>query len=239
MSANTRPVTSAVLQACAPGARRVLVHLHDGKPATDSLTIAREFGRQHKNVLQSLDELIASGAISRLDFQPREYTDERGKKQRLVGLTERGALIAMPFIGGKNSRAGQVRLVDAFLALRDQANAQRAFDWQESKRDASASCRLMHHMLQDVRMLAGKETHAHHYANEARLIDWVVFGSFEGVARGTLSKADLAALDAVTRQNTMLIVAGHTYEDRKAALPVFLAALHAKKALAAPACHAI
>lgn len=211
-------------------ARSTLVHLNNGKPVTDSLTIAHEFGCQHKNVLQSLDALIADGTINRIEFKPVKFTDAKGQQCRMIELSERGALIAMPFIGGKNARVGQVRLVDAFLALRDLASSQRAIDWHESKRDASASCHLMHHMLQDVRTLAGKETHAHHYANEARLIDWVVFGSFACVARDTLPKSGLAVLDAIIRRNTMLIAAGHTYEDRKAALPVFLAALRAKLA---------
>lgn len=49
-----------------------LVHLHKGQPITDSLTIANEFRRAHKNVLQSLNALIADGTISRLDFKPRD-----------------------------------------------------------------------------------------------------------------------------------------------------------------------
>src|SRR5260364_241150 len=87
-----------------------LVRLHRGMPVTDSLAIAREFKRLHKNVLATLDSLIADSSISRLDFKPAKYLDTQGKQRRAMELTERGALIAMPFIGGKNSRTGQVRL---------------------------------------------------------------------------------------------------------------------------------
>lgn len=85
---------------------------------TTSLIVAEEFGRRHDNVLQSLDSLIEDGTISRLDFKVADYRDEQGKQRRALRLNERGFLIAMPFIGGRKSRDGQVRLVDSFLALR-------------------------------------------------------------------------------------------------------------------------
>lgn len=97
-----------------------LVHVRNGGLFTDSLTVAREFDRRHDNVLQTLDSLIADGTISRLDFKAAEYLDGQGKPRRMFELNERGALICMPFVGGKNARAGQVRLVDAFLSLRAQ-----------------------------------------------------------------------------------------------------------------------
>jgi hypothetical protein len=40
----------------------------------------------------------------------------------------------------------------------------------------------------------GKATHAHHYANEAMLRNWVMFGGFDGINRDDLSKTDLALL---------------------------------------------
>ncbi len=95
-----------------------LVHLRGGTPVTDSPTIAREFGRRHDNVMQTLASLIAGRTINLLDFKEISYREGRGRKQRAIELTERGALIAMSFIGGRNSRAGQVRLIDAFLGLR-------------------------------------------------------------------------------------------------------------------------
>ncbi|MFM0614536.1 phage regulatory protein/antirepressor Ant [Paraburkholderia nemoris] len=103
------------------GVSRGLVHLRGAEPVTDSLTIAHEFGRPHKNVLASIDGLIVDGTINRLDFKPVEYVDAKGERRRAFELTERAALIAMPFIGGRKSREGQVRLVDAFIRFRSQA----------------------------------------------------------------------------------------------------------------------
>ncbi|MFP3706198.1 phage regulatory protein/antirepressor Ant [Paraburkholderia sp. SIMBA_009] len=93
----------------------------DGELTVDSLTIAREFDRNHKDVLRALDSLIADGTLNGRNFAPVEYADAKGEARRMIELTERGALIAMPFIGGRRARDGQVRLVDAFMRLREQA----------------------------------------------------------------------------------------------------------------------
>lgn len=101
------------------GASISLVHFRNGVPVTDSPTIAREFGRRHDNVMQTLGSLTADGSINLLDFKEITYVDGRGRSQPAIELTERGTLIAMPFIGGRRSRQGHVRLVDAFMQMRD------------------------------------------------------------------------------------------------------------------------
>jgi Rha family phage regulatory protein len=203
------------------GGGGALVHLHQGVPVTNSLAIAREFRRKHGNVLQSIESLITDGTISQLEFKPRNYIDERGKNQRMIEFTERGALIAMPFIGGKNSRRGQVRLVDAFLAIRDDIAAQ-SDDWQTSRKRATVGYAAMTNALQEIRAEDGKETKIHHYTNEAKLVNWVLFGKFEGINRDHCSQAELNWLEQIEIRNSYLIARGHSYEQRKASLPLFL-----------------
>ncbi|MGK5046839.1 Rha family transcriptional regulator [Janthinobacterium sp. GB4P2] len=207
-----------------------LVHIHQGKPVTDSLVIAGEFKRRHDNVLQSLDALIADGTIGRLEFKESSYLSGQNKVQRKVDLTERGALVAMPFIGGRNSRLGQVRLVDAFMALRDESAGRHLVDWSSSRKKVSTSFQDMCDALHEVRAEAGKATAAHHYAAEAKLVNWVLFGRFEAVERDDLQQADLLLMERVEARNTMWIARGRTYDQRKAALPGFLASVRAKPA---------
>jgi Rha family phage regulatory protein len=213
-----------------PAASRAIVHLHQGKPVTDSLAIAREFGRRHDNVLQSLDDLIADGTINRLEFKAVEYTDAKGERRRMIELTEHGALIAMPFIGGKNSRAGQVRLVDAFLAMRDDLAGQQAGDWSDSRRKAASGFQLVCDTLKEVRADDGKATLAHHYTSEAKLINWVLFGRFEAADRQGMAQSDLHLLNKVEARDAVLIARGRTYEERKALLPAFLELVRSKRA---------
>ncbi|MFM0057078.1 phage antirepressor KilAC domain-containing protein [Paraburkholderia phytofirmans] len=91
----------------------------DGKIVTDAVVISREFERRHDNVMERLRSLISDGTLGLLDFKETSYLDQWNRSQPTIELTERGALIAMPFIGGKKSRAGQVRLVDAFTTMRE------------------------------------------------------------------------------------------------------------------------
>lgn len=207
-----------------------LVHIRQGKPVTDSLAIASEFGRPHKNVLKSIDDLIADGTISRLEFKPRNYTDERGKKQRLIELAERGALIALPFIGGKNSRAGHVRLVDAFLTLQAQLSGRDIGGWASSRKKVSSSFQDMCDALNEVRAEVGKTTSALHYANESKLVNRLLFGSFEAINRDDLEQAELTLMERVEARNAFLIARGRSYHERKAALTAYLLSLRAKPA---------
>ncbi|WP_114810822.1 Rha family transcriptional regulator [Paraburkholderia kururiensis] len=103
-----------------PRQSAALVRVRGADLITDSLTIAQEFGRRHDNVMRSLSILITNGTLGPLDSKETSYIDHWNRSQPCIELTERGALIAMPFIGGARSRQGQVRLVDAFLRLRDQ-----------------------------------------------------------------------------------------------------------------------
>jgi Rha family phage regulatory protein len=205
-----------------------IVHLHLGKPVTDSLAISREFGSRHDNVLQKLDSLIKDGTINHLDFKAVKYADAKGEQRRMIELTERGALIAMPFIGGKKSRTGQVRLVNAFLAMRDML-AGPGGDWSDSRQEVSTSYTMMSDALQEARADAGKKTFPHHYANEAKLINWVLFGHFETVSRDSMEKCNLATMAMIETRNAILIARGLKYEERKAALPLYLLSLRTKR----------
>jgi phage regulator Rha-like protein len=109
-----------------------------------SLELAKEFGRPHKNVLPILDELLADGIITWLESKPRNYI-KLGRTYRYFELNQAGFLKAMPFIGGKRSREGQKRLVDAFLRLQVKLERQ-------SKEKEKLSCQIAR--------LSGKDSRA-------------------------------------------------------------------------------
>jgi hypothetical protein len=48
------------------------------------------------------------------DFAETYYEDEQGKLQPMYELSRRAALFVMPFVGGRKSKEGQLKLVDAF-----------------------------------------------------------------------------------------------------------------------------
>lgn len=60
----------------------LLVTIRDGHTETDSLKVAQHFHKQHKNVIQSIENLIAEVEKlggHRLNFQPMFYQDRAGQ----------------------------------------------------------------------------------------------------------------------------------------------------------------
>ena len=208
-------------------AASVLVQVHGGKLVTDSLTIAREFGRRHKNVLRTIDSLIADGTINGLNLEPVDYADAKGEKRRMIQLDERGALIAMPFVGGRNARIGQARLVDAFLAMRAAQAEQSLRDWSANRQASAAHYGVVCEMLAMRREAEGKGTQPHHYINEARLLAFALTGEFKPLDRDSLAASERRILKRLEMRASVLIGMGKSYDERKEALVTFAAELRA------------
>lgn len=75
-----------------------------GNAMTTSLDVARVFGKQHKNVLQAIENLDCSEEFSELNFQPTKYKDEQSKKRPMYQITRDGfTFLVMGFRGKKAS----------------------------------------------------------------------------------------------------------------------------------------
>jgi phage regulator Rha-like protein len=112
----------------------LIIHGSNNQICVSSRDVAKEFGRSHKNVLRSIDALLADGTITRLTDEPCFYT-KLGRKHRYYELNKREFLICMPFIGGKKAHEGQKKLVDMFLALEKKLEKQ-------LKEKAKLSCQV-------------------------------------------------------------------------------------------------
>jgi len=88
------------------------------KTVTSNL-IAEKFGRRHANVLESLKSLVDSGHLGGLDIKSTSYVDKSNRENKCYELTETGFMIACPFIGGENSRDGQVAIIKEFMRMRE------------------------------------------------------------------------------------------------------------------------
>ena len=77
-----------------------LVNIDQDRIVTDSQTLARTFGKQHKTVLRAYDSLKCSAEFSRHNFAPADYLDAQGKLRRRITMTKDGfAMLAMGFTG--------------------------------------------------------------------------------------------------------------------------------------------
>lgn len=123
-----------------PRADQALVYADKGLVFTDTLKVAERFGKRHKNVLQAYDSLPKDD-FSRLNFQPSDYVDERGKPQRLVRMTWKGfSMLAMGFTGQK-AYLWKQQFLDAFEMMGQEINRRRdtiserraRLDWQQAR----------------------------------------------------------------------------------------------------------
>ena len=97
-----------------------------------------------------------------------------------------------------------------------QSSAQKSNDWQRLRHSASATNKAMNAVLQAVRADAGKDSAAHHYINEALLVNEALSGHRAGLSRNALSQHDLDLLAYLEARNTAMIGRGMAYKDRKA-----------------------
>ena len=90
-----------------------------GTPVTDSLKVARVFGKQHKNVMQQVRNLLGSAENSAHQrwFYKSTYIDAQGKQQPLFVMNRDGfSLLAMSLTGEKALQF-KVAFIDLFYKM--------------------------------------------------------------------------------------------------------------------------
>nr|WP_199066390.1 KilA-N domain-containing protein [Chromobacterium sp. ASV5] len=93
--------------------------------------------------------------------------------------------------------------------------------WSAARVAAASNYKLVCDMVNLHRQVAGKNSAAHHYANEARLINWAFSGSFAPIDRDSLTAPDLRLLELIERQDAVLLGMGKGYNERKQGLADF------------------
>ncbi len=93
------------------------VHLINNIPQTDSVNVANVFGKEHKNVLNTIKQLACSEGFSRLNFKPRDYKDERGKIQPMVEMTRDGFVFLVMGFTGRKAAAFKEAYINAFNVM--------------------------------------------------------------------------------------------------------------------------
>jgi Rha family phage regulatory protein len=93
-----------------------LVTICDGRPVTDSITMAKTFGKRHTTVLQSYDNLTCSREFIRLNFVVT-YTAEKTGPHRYVSMTADGLFMLVTGFTGKNAMACMLAYIEAFNSV--------------------------------------------------------------------------------------------------------------------------
>lgn len=93
-----------------------LVHIDNQQVVTDSRSVAENFEKEHKNVLRTIDDLVAQNSATKNMFleQTREY---RGRDFRYYLMNRDGfSLLVMGFTG-KAALEWKLKYIDAFNAM--------------------------------------------------------------------------------------------------------------------------
>ena len=100
-----------------------LVFTQNGQAVTNSLDVAENFDKQHKHVLDAIDEKIQSAENSahyNSMFVEEFYKDSRGRKQRMYLMNRDGfSFIAMGFTGRKADNF-KLKYIEAFNKMENQ-----------------------------------------------------------------------------------------------------------------------
>lgn len=121
-----------------------LVHHSGNRLIVTSLEISNHFGRQHKNVLQAIENLDCSQPFRQLNFQPIVYHDNRNRPQQAYELTRDGFTFLCMGFTGPQAALWKERYIDAFnqmeAALRGPAPALAVAREAGQLRDQLARC---------------------------------------------------------------------------------------------------
>jgi Rha family phage regulatory protein len=202
-----------------------LVEPVHGQPMTTSRRVAQMFGKEHKNVLRSVEKLLPTlqeDAFDRLNFEPITYTDDQGRRQPEYRMTKDGFMVLAMSLNGSEAVRWRMTFIKAFnalgKALQRQQRALMSRERELIRAEVARSHSAVNAILADTRTERGKTTEAHHYANEARLIGYAMTGQCIGIDRSTLDAEALQLLHRVETLEIKLLVRGADHDTRKAEL---------------------
>jgi Rha family phage regulatory protein len=98
----------------------LIVSLRNGVPMTDSRIVAEYFGKNHKDVLKAIRNILKciSDPGHRRNFAPMSGRDERGRRQDFYLLTEAGFYFAVMGFTGEKAIEWKWKFIDAFCQMR-------------------------------------------------------------------------------------------------------------------------
>lgn len=100
--------------------QELVIQSSKGNDVTTSLIVAEVFGKEHKNVVRGIESLSCSENFNKLNFEPIEYIDSRGRTQKAYEMTKDGfTFLAMGYTG-KVAAKFKEDFINAFNAMEKQ-----------------------------------------------------------------------------------------------------------------------
>lgn len=96
-----------------------LVEVNNEQVVTTSLVVAETFGKQHKNVIQSIENLTAENSAVKNMFEKTTYKNERNREYPMYFINRDGfTLLAMGF-NGKEALEFKLKYIEAFNKMEE------------------------------------------------------------------------------------------------------------------------
>ena len=188
-----------------------------------SLEIAKLTGKEHYNVLADIRKMLEELETTDLNFQG-SYKDSTGRSLPCFKLPKRECFI---LVSGYNLKL-RAAIIDRWQELESAEAARSTAKAMDSENRAALRMeyRPMTDALKSVREDIGKETKAHHYSNEADMINRIVTGypakKFKAVhempdssLRDLLTPIQKQAMLSLQKANTVYLEEGLSFDERK------------------------
>lgn len=85
----------------------------------DSLQIAKNFGREHRNVLQSIDNLIAKNSAVETMFKASYYKTDNGKMYRKFYMNRDGFYLLVMGFTGQEALKQKLQYIKSFNQMEE------------------------------------------------------------------------------------------------------------------------
>lgn len=99
-----------------------LISIENEVPRTTSLAVAKKFGKRHNNVLRAIEDIDCSPEFSLLNFEQRDFIDERGKVRQMVSMTKDGFIFLVMGFTGKQAARLKEAYINEFNRMSDALN---------------------------------------------------------------------------------------------------------------------
>lgn len=138
-----------------------LVYLKNDEAVCDSLQVAEKFKKEHRNVLQSVDSLIAEKSAVKAMFKAAHYRAENGQTYRKFYMNRDGfSLLAMGFTG-KRALEWKLQYISAFNQMENLTKEKSTETWVETRKSGKLTRKAETDTIQKLVEYAKEQGSAH------------------------------------------------------------------------------
>jgi len=115
-----------------------LITLKGKHVKTNSIIIAEKFGKQHKNVVKKIEQILSeekNDGVAGLNFKLSSYQSEQNKELPMYEMNRRGFTELVLGFTGKKARHWRRRFLDAFEAMEKALLQKQNLSWKQLRLD--------------------------------------------------------------------------------------------------------